>query len=280
MLAHRQSPCTQRPAIEFQTGDPKHEGENMRNAGQNPNSLQFIIVVIGGAIGGLLSFFWSLVSKDQLLSSVSMSIIVSVCLGAFIALVIIFLLRWVKPSGAVIYFVWAMVFGFLWKPAASALTSYGTQIINNRLAAATKESANNALAQSTQLQPTLPAATLKPKINDTVNSALETVKTLPEVKDPTARNEVAQKVATTASQLSEVAVKNGDASVAKQATEALNKLGETAVETKSYGIANAVSKSLEDVANSGQANREVRLQAWQLKQKIDAVNVPAAVSPR
>src|SRR5438477_12168596 len=245
----------------------------------NPNLKELIVVGFGGAIGGLLSYFNSLVTKDQLLASAALSILVSVCLGAFVALVVVFLVRWVKTRNVALLFIWAMVSGFLWKPAASAVTTYGGQIIQNRIAAAAKQSAHETLKKSDQLQPTLAADKINPEIDDTLGSAVQTVKALPEVKDKDAQNQVRDSVATTAGQLSEVAIKSDDPAVAQKASEALNTLGQTAVETKSYGVANAISKSLDDVSNKGK-DPQARRTAWDAKQRIDAANVPVSASPK
>jgi len=73
--------------------------------------------------------------------------------------------------------------------------------------------------------------------------------------------------------LGEVAIKNNDPTVTKEATEALNKVGSAALSTQSYGVANAVSKSLDNVVYKSK-DPEIQGRAWNIKQKIDALNAP------
>lgn len=206
-----------------------------------------------------------------------LSTIVSICLGIFAALVVVFLTNKINRTNFVRLCVWSMVIGFAWRPVMDATSALTSKVTQNYLAAATKELAADTSNKSAELQPGLSAAEIKPKIDRTVASAVETVKSLPEVKDRKTQDQARQSLATTANQLKEVAVKSNDPAVAEKATEALKILGETAVETKSYGVANAVSKSLNEVVNNV-PDKELKETAWTSKEKIDASNVPSAAS--
>ncbi len=251
----------------------------MPNGNPNPNLKQLITVAIGGALGGLFSVLYSFVIKQQLFADVWLSLIVSIGLGIFAAVIVVFVGRKVDLRNIVTLLVWSMISGFIWRPIVDATSALGGKVASNYAANASKQLATDTSNKIAELKPTLSADVLKPRIADTVGTAVEAVRTLPEVKDRNARDEVAQKLATAANQIGEVAIKNDDPSVAQKATDALNELGKTAVETKSYGVANAVSRSLDEVAAKAR-DAQVRGQARELKARIDASNLPLGGSPK
>ncbi len=251
----------------------------MSNGNTTPNIQQAIITAAGGASGGLCSVLYSFVTKQQLFGSVWLSILISIGLGVFAALVVVFVTKKVNLANSVTLFVWAMVIGFGWRPVVDATTALTHKVAQNYLASDARQLAAEAAKKSAELQPTEAGTEIKPKINQALAAAVETVKILPDVKDEKTRDQIRQSLVTTANQFQDVAVKSNDPSVAQDATNALKVLGETAAKTDSYGVANAVSKSLNDVAYQAK-DKDIRGQAWTSKEKIDTLSIPTSAASR
>jgi hypothetical protein len=247
----------------------------MSNGNPTPTNQQAIIATAGGALGGFCSVLYSLVTKQPLFDSLWLSVLVSIPLGVFAALVAVFLTNKINRQNVVTLFVWAMVFGFVWRPVVDGTGALSTKIVQNFAASTAKQLAADNSVNSAKLQPGLSAADINPKIDSALASAVKSAKTLPDVKDEKTKDQVKESLVDTANRLQEVAVKGNDPEVAERATDALKILGETTAKTESHGVANVVSQSLNNVAYTAK-DRKTREQAWTSKQNIDVLNVPAA----
>jgi len=252
-----------------------NENRNSSNRNPPPSGQQAIITITGGALGGLCSVLYSLVTKQPLFDNIWLSALVSIPLGAFAALVIVFLSNKINRQNLVTLFVWAMVFGFIWRPVVDGTGALSSKIVQNFAASTAKQLAADTSVKTSKLEPGLSASDINPKIDDALASAVKTAKTLPEVKDEKTKDQVKESLVDTANRLQEVAVKENDPAVAEKATDALKILGETTAKTESHGVANAVSQSLNNVAYTAK-DRKTREQAWTSKQNVDVLNVPAA----
>ena len=249
------------------------ENPNSSNGNPPPTSKQAVATIAGGALGGLCSVLYSFVTKQPLFDNPWLSAVVSIPLGVFAALVIVFLTNKVNRQNLVSLFVWAMVFGFVWRPIVDGTGALSTKIVQNFAASTAKQLAADNSVKTSKLEANLPSPEINPKIDDALASAVKTAKTLSEVKDEKTKDQVKESLVDTANRLQEVAVKENDPAVAEKATDALKILGETTAKTESHGVANAVSQSLNNVAYTAK-DRKTREQAWTSKQNIDVLNVP------
>jgi hypothetical protein len=235
-------------------------------------------VVLASAAGGLLSWLYSLVLKQPLCDSVLLSLTCSILFGIVAGGTGVYVFKLVDQSVFARTFFIAVVFGFVWKPVIEAIPAYVKKTTLAFVETNAKEIAAKTEETSQQLKPQGNSETLKSQIKTTSDDAVKAVATLPDVKSSSETHRVVSDSAVTAvAALGEVAIKNNDLAVKKQATEALSKVGSAALSTQSYGVANAVSKSLENVVNTSK-DPEIKGRAWDIKQKIDALNAPATAT--
>jgi len=245
----------------------------MNGSKRNWNDIGWI--VFAGAAGGLLSWLYSLVLKQPLCDSVLLAFTCSVFFGIVAGGTGVYVFKLVDQSVFARTFFIAILFGFVWKPVIEAIPAYVKKTTLAFVESDAKEIAAKTEETSQQLKPQGNPETLKSQIKTTSDAAVKAVAALPEVKSSSDTHRVVSDSAVTAiAALGEVAIKNNDPTVAKQATEALSRVGSAALSTQSYGVANAVSKSLDNVVNSSK-DTEIKGRAWDIKQKIDALNAPA-----
>jgi hypothetical protein len=236
-------------------------------------------IVFASAAGGFLSWLYSTVLKQPLCDSLLLSFTCSILFGILAGGTGVYVFKLVDQSVFARTFFIAVVFGFVWKPIVEAIPAYVKKTTLAFAESDAKDIAQKTEQTSQQLKPQGNSETLKSQIKTTTDDAVKAVATLPDVKSSTDTHRVVSDSAVTAiTALGEVAAKNNDPAVQKQATEALSKVGSAALSTQSYGVANAVSKSLDNVVNTSK-DPEIKGRAWDIKQKIDALNAPATSVP-
>jgi hypothetical protein len=235
-------------------------------------------IVFAGAVGGLLSWLYSLVLRQPLCDSVLLAFTCSILFGSVAGGTAVYIFKLVDQSVFARTFFIAVIFGFVWKPVIEAIPAYVKKTTQTFLDSKAEALAAKATASSEKLIPEGDPANLKPQIKTTGDEAVKAVAALPDVKSSTdAHQAVTESAVTAVGALRDVAIKNEDPSVKKEATEALSKVGNAALSTQSYGVANAVSKSLEEVAAKN-TDQTVKGQAQEIKKKIDALNAPPAAT--
>jgi len=235
-------------------------------------------IVFASAAGGLLSWLYSLVLKQPLCDSVLLSFTCSILFGIVAGGTGVYVFKLVDQSVFARTFFIAVVFGFVWKPVIEAIPAYVKKTTLAFVENDAKEIAAKTEETSQQLKPQGNPEALKSQIKTTSDQAVKAVAALPEVKSSSDTHRVVSDSAVTAvAALGEVAIKNNDPAIKKEATEALSKVGSAALSTQSYGVANAVSKSLDNVVNMSK-DPEIKGRAWDIKQKIDALNAPATAT--
>jgi hypothetical protein len=235
-------------------------------------------IVFASAAGGLLSWLYSLVLKQPLCDSVLLSFTCSILFGIVAGGTGVYVFKLVDQSVFARTFFIAVVFGFVWKPIVEAIPAYVKKTTLGFVESNAKEVAAKTEETSQQLKPQGNSETLKSQIKTTTDDAVKAVATLPDVKSSSDTHRVVSDSAVSAiTALGGVAIRNNDPAVTKQATEALSKVGSAALSTQSYGVANAVSKSLDNVVNTSK-DPAIKGRAWDIKQKIDALNSPATAT--
>src|SRR5256886_10452037 len=155
-------------------------------------------IILAGAIGGFLSWVYSLVLKQPLCDSILLAFSSSVLFGILAGGTAVYVFNLLDQSRFARTFFIAVIFGFVWKPVVEAIPAYVKKTTLGFVESNAKEVAAKTEETSQQLKPQGNPATLKSQIKTTTDDAVKAVATLPDVKSSSETHRVVSDSAVTA----------------------------------------------------------------------------------
>jgi len=234
-----------------------------------PETKQLVGVLIAGAIGGFLSWVYSVATGHHPPLPWYGWIPSSVALGVGASFLGVYLLANSDLQGTKSFFrgiAFAGMCGFAWKPIYDAGGALVEDTIQKKAEQRALSRAEDAAGLASSL-PQTPQAELPAKISETKKAAMELLDKLPEVHDREARQKVESATTNLVSSLREVKQCEGaacDPNIEAKKIDAYDDVGHKALDVKNWDVWNVAVRSLRETNWSAANQKDAQLKIREL----------------